>query len=1357
VVLCASVAHGTGDRAPRILSIHLSPAGATRTATVTAAVTTRDPDGNRVRVGYRWLRNGTAIAGATARTIDLAHHTIHKGDRLAVRVTASDGVRSVTATSSALFIHDSPPVASSLTIDQQAPTMADTLTASLVASDADGDVLSEQRTWSWTCPDGPSGSVQASSLDLGANGVAHGCVVALSEDVSDGQLATAVSATSVTVVNRPPVIHSVGIDDTSPATNDVVHAVVDAVDPDGDPLTLSYQWYRNGTPIAGGTTAGLDLSQADHGDRGDQISVAVTADDGTAHSSADSNSVTVANTAPLVDPPQFSTATPIAGSQISLGPVSTSDADGDPVSTTVDWFLNGVSAGSGTTIQVPPSALRGDTRRAVVTANDGTESNSVPVEEQVADAPPVIGSVTVDAASPRTNDTVHAVVEASDPDGDPVTLAYQWYLNGTAITGATGSSLDLSQAGHGDRGDRISVTVTADDGTVQTMATSDAVTVADTAPTLAHAVIHYDPQTATATVSTAATDADGDVLRTSVRWTINGEDAGSSTPLDVQAAGAHLRDVLGARVWVTDAASADSNWVTAPEVTISSGVGAAPAMNAWRPLTHVADSDVYAILPVASQQGEMYMAESFGVHRSTDGGMSWSDRNGPCVSTDAAAVDPADPSIVYAGCSGSGAYRSDDGGGTWQHLPDPGGGTGTSVAALAVDPAAPDTLFAAGWYGAGDVFRSTDGGQTWQTVDAQGELGLSIAIDPGDSEHVVVGTQHGVIVSTDGGDTWSGPIGTGSMEVTFDPANPAKIWAIRSNVAGPSVLQSTDGGLTWTTLVGSPAHLSLLAASQGTVDVAGSSGTVFHSTDDGVSWTSASIVGGSGHQLTALAADATDPSQLYAGYEDGAVWTLDLASDAPSGSLTDYIPVRIDGVTNITQTSATLDATIAPMFDTDHGWICWGWSPDPASDWCSLDPFQGSMSPQHVSFPAIALEPGATYYVTVRPALAGDFGYSGATQTTTFTTPPASGGSVATDTAPTLNGVTIDDGQPTTTSVLHAQVDATDADNDPLVYSYQWLKNGVPIPGATQSSLDLSQPGTGDRGDAISVEASVSDGIDQAEATSGTVTVVNTAPTLGSATLVYDAAAGTATVTTDATDADGDPLTASVVWTLNGQDVSTNATLDLAAAGAGFGDTVEARVQISDGSASTSWVSATPVSITTGPPRLLTSDVMPWGLMKGTYSIGNTVAIYTDNSTSADGALALPGLISGTCSATVGANEYASEISGAEKACALSIGQVMPVKTGQNSGPTGQGLNTRIATYSAVDQIATSMPGGYVITTPSSPQLVRIPVVVNAADGSSIWPSGSGNLQFVGYTWAIITGYTSLGKVVNVTIIGSTL
>ena len=54
-----------------------------------------------------------------------------------------------------------------------------------------------------------------------------------------------------------------------------------------------------------------------------------------------------------------------------------------------------------------------------------------------------------------------------DPDIDTVTYAYQWSKNGTDITGATASTLDLSQTangGNGNRGDLIRVRVTANDG-----------------------------------------------------------------------------------------------------------------------------------------------------------------------------------------------------------------------------------------------------------------------------------------------------------------------------------------------------------------------------------------------------------------------------------------------------------------------------------------------------------------------------------------------------------------------------------------------------------------------------------------------------------------------------------------------------------------------------------------------------------------------------------------------------------------------------------------------------------------------------------------------------------------------------
>ena len=45
-----------------------------------------------------------------------------------------------------------------------------------------------------------------------------------------------------------------------PAHDDTLSATVTSHDPDGDPLTTSYQWTVNGSDIGGATSATLNLS-----------------------------------------------------------------------------------------------------------------------------------------------------------------------------------------------------------------------------------------------------------------------------------------------------------------------------------------------------------------------------------------------------------------------------------------------------------------------------------------------------------------------------------------------------------------------------------------------------------------------------------------------------------------------------------------------------------------------------------------------------------------------------------------------------------------------------------------------------------------------------------------------------------------------------------------------------------------------------------------------------------------------------------------------------------------------------------------------------------------------------------------
>ena len=63
------------------------------------------------------------------------------------------------------------------------------------------------------------------------------------------------------------------------------------------------------------------------------------------------------------------------------------------------------------------------------------------------------------------------------------------------------------------------------------------------------------------------------------------------------------------------------------------------------------------------------------------------------------------------------------------------------------------------------------------------------------------------------------------------------------------------------------------------------------------------------------------------------------------------------------------------------------------------------------------------------------------------------------NTAPVVDTVRIDQTTPRTNDVLTSTITAHDADNNPLVYRYTWRKNGVPIPGQTNPTLDLSVAG----------------------------------------------------------------------------------------------------------------------------------------------------------------------------------------------------------------------------------------------------------------------------------------------------------
>ena len=122
----------------------------------------------------------------------------------------------------------------------------------------------------------------------------------------------------------------------------------------------------------------------------------------------------------------------------------------------------------------------------------------------------------------------------------------------------------------------------------------------------------------------------------------------------------------------------------------------------------------------------------------------------------ALALDPTAPQTLYAGTFTNGAAKSIDGAATWHAAND--GFTEPEVTALAVDPAMPSIVHAGTNSADTGVFRSADHGQSWSpsSMGLTDDRVRALAVDPTDSAVVYVGTTvGGVFKSADRGEHWS--------------------------------------------------------------------------------------------------------------------------------------------------------------------------------------------------------------------------------------------------------------------------------------------------------------------------------------------------------------------------------------------------------------------------------------------------------------------------------------------------------------------------------------------------------------------------------------------------------------------------
>jgi photosystem II stability/assembly factor-like uncharacterized protein len=275
---------------------------------------------------------------------------------------------------------------------------------------------------------------------------------------------------------------------------------------------------------------------------------------------------------------------------------------------------------------------------------------------------------------------------------------------------------------------------------------------------------------------------------------------------------------------------------------------------------------------------------------STNGGKSWAELPTHIPTVDyvaAVAVDPAAPD-VYAATEYTGLFASNDGGLSWARTL-----TGT-FDALAVDPSTPGTGYVGGRTGTGHVvLRTTDGGKTWAKRD-QGLPGsdfvTSLGIDPSTPDILYAGTEsHGVYRTGDGGASWSksGLTGRDVFALAIDPEVPQTLFASVGN-GDPGLFRSTDGGATWAwsgqglptsevirTLAVDPLSSSNVFTGQDEVGLfaSGDGGSTWARQDDGIS----------GSWVRAVAADPAIPTTEFAAVSSAGQTRTGLAKSKDGG------------------------------------------------------------------------------------------------------------------------------------------------------------------------------------------------------------------------------------------------------------------------------------------------------------------------------------------------------------------------------------------------------------------------------------------------------------------------------------------
>jgi hypothetical protein len=263
------------------------------------------------------------------------------------------------------------------------------------------------------------------------------------------------------------------------------------------------------------------------------------------------------------------------------------------------------------TVPVPTAPIEPDGLAEQPTPGKApVDTGSAPVID--ANRAPVITSIAIEPATPRTTDDLEATVEAEDPERDHVRFDYTWLVNGREIAGQRWDTLPHTYT---TKGDRVQLKVLAKSGEHEIEGLSSLIIVRNTPPEITNRSSSFRQVDG---FRVEAEDIDGDKLSFRLEGAPEGMgiDAGTGV-MSYQGSEAAEAGDYKVQIIVEDGDDGSAKWAFG--ITVSAGSGAAApaepsAAEQQRPRKRGWNPEDAQKAPPGEDEGE-----ALGVDEGTDG------------------------------------------------------------------------------------------------------------------------------------------------------------------------------------------------------------------------------------------------------------------------------------------------------------------------------------------------------------------------------------------------------------------------------------------------------------------------------------------------------------------------------------------------------------------------------------------------------------------------------------------------------------------------------------------------------------------------------------------------------------------